>query len=76
VADLDVSGVVRGLAFAVFPPLGAAFTLAAFERWGVVFLDFTITASASLAYPVHKEVVLHSNNMTIIPYYPTEKYGN
>jgi hypothetical protein len=76
VADLDVSGIARGLAFAVFPPLEPVFTLAAFERWGIAFLVFIITASAQLAYPVHKGFVLHSTNITSIPYYPTEKYGN
>ncbi|MDA0340962.1 MAG: hypothetical protein O3B74_05120 [Proteobacteria bacterium] len=75
-ADFGVSGVARSLAFAVFPPLEPAFALPVFERRGIVFLDFTIAASAKRAYPVPKGVVLHSTNMTSIPYYPTEKYGN
>jgi hypothetical protein len=44
VAELGVSGIPRGLAFAVFPLPELAFALAAFEHWDIVFLDFTIAA--------------------------------
>ena len=76
VAGLDVPDIVRSLAFIVFPTTEPAFALEAFERWGIVFLDFTIAASANRAYPVHKGGVLHSPNMTNLAYYPTEKYEN
>jgi hypothetical protein len=55
VADLDVSGATLSLAFIVFPPLEPSLALEAFERWGIVFLGFTIAASANPACPVRKE---------------------